>query len=189
VSRDESLDLIRQECWDRALYAHGTARIFEDRARQTARYRRLLTFLGIVVPVAVGGVILSFGTTSGWLPHLLAAAGALSVVQLVSSVWSLTARWDERLAYARESASENYRLSEQFRKLGADPPSDARLRFEILEVAYQARQAADYKEDVTPEEKRKGYCAGLLRFRRECTQCGRIPGSMKASSCPMCGDF
>jgi mobilome CxxCx(11)CxxC protein len=88
-----------------------------------------------------------------------------------------------------ESASENYRLSEQYSRLGADPPSDLRLRFEILEAAYHARQSADYREDVTPNEKRRGHRAGLLRFRRACVQCGAVPGAMRPSSCSVCGDF
>lgn len=189
MQRDESLDSLRQECWTRALYAYGTASIFERRARQLRPWVRGLTFLGVAVPASAGGVLLSVGPNAAAIPWLLAIAAPLGVLQLVLSVWSLSARWDDSLVYFQESATDNHRLSEQYRKIAADPPQDARLRFEILEASYQARCDADYKQVISEKEKRRGLRAGLLQFRRKCAACNSVPDSMRASKCGVCGDF
>jgi hypothetical protein len=64
---------IQQDCWARFIDTYGTACTFERRAAQYERRVRLLTFLGIVGPVLVGGVITSFGTSWSGVPYLLAA--------------------------------------------------------------------------------------------------------------------
>src|SRR3989304_6903481 len=99
---ENSREVLRQECWDRAIQTFGTAYLFEIRARRLQRRTRSLTFLGIVVPVTVGGIILSFGASPRVMPYILAIAGLLSIVQLIGSTWSLVARWDDALAYSLE---------------------------------------------------------------------------------------
>jgi mobilome CxxCx(11)CxxC protein len=189
MSRDETLDSLRQECWTRAINAYGTGYLFENRARELRPYVRGLTFLGIAVPAAAGGILLAVGPTGTAIPYLLAIAAPLGVVQLIGSVWSLASRWDDSLVYFQESATDNYRLSEQYRKLGADPPSDARLRFEIIEASYQARCDADTKQALNEKEKRRGLRAGLKQFQRKCVACNVVPNSMRPTKCGVCGDF
>ncbi len=189
MTRDTSLDGVRRESWDRAAQAYGTGYVFESRARKLGRRIRGLTGLGILVPLAVAGVVLAFGVGSRTIPYVLTIASLLGIVQLIGSGWALVARWQESLTYSQESASDNYRLSEQYRKLANDPPGDARARFEILEAAYQARCDSDYKQEVREREKLKWLRAALLRFGRECAACKVVPASMQSTSCGVCGNF
>lgn len=186
------IDILRKRCWKNALEAFGTGFIFEQRARRLRRLLRWLTFLGIAVPVTVGGVVLSFGTKPELLPYVIAAAGVLGVAQLIGSVWSLTATWQDSLSYARESVSANYRLSKEFADLAEAPPTrleEFRWRLGIIEKEDEQRQALDYQQDILEVEKRAGMCAALRRFERTCAGCGKIPRSLIATDCEVCGKF
>jgi mobilome CxxCx(11)CxxC protein len=164
--------------------------------RQTARrYKwllRILDFLGIVVPVTVGGIVLSFGAEPRYLPYIVVPAGILSIIQLVMSVWSLVARWQDALVYAEESVSSNHRLSREYESLGRNLPdklADLKLRYSLLEKENQLRNEIDNKQGLTEKEKRAGLRAGLRRFQRPCVVCGQVPQSMKPSGCDVCGNF
>ena len=188
----ESADSLRRDCWDQAIYAFGTAWIFEQRAKRYRWRLRILDFLGIVVPVTVGGIVLSFGTMPTYLPYVFVPAGILSIVQLVMSVWSLVARWEDALVYAEESVSSNHRLSREYEGLGRNPPgalADLKLRHSLLEKENQLRNELDNKQGLTEREKRGGLRAGLRRFQRPCVACKQIPQSMKPSDCDVCGRF
>ena len=79
-------DDLRQECWTRAIKAFGTATIFEQRAQAYSWRIRIPAFLGIAVPVVVGGYVASFSATAGNLPKVLWLTGVLGLIQLVLSV-------------------------------------------------------------------------------------------------------
>lgn len=178
---------VQQDCWTRAIHAFGTAAVFERRA---ARYRRLVrvpAFLGVAVPVVVGGMVLSFGTEQASLPAIILVAGILGLVQLVMSVWALVAQWESTLAYALESASENHRFATEFEKLAKDPTTDLRVRFEMLDSTYQARGHADVRQVVSQAEKRFGLRSGLHRFQRACVACKLIPDPEDPTGCSVCG--
>lgn len=179
----------REQCWDHAIYTFGTGFIFETRAKKLRRALRWLTFLGIAVPVAIGGIVLSFGTQSAALPFLLALAGVLAVAQLVLSVWSLVAAWNDNLAYAVESARSNYRLATRYEDLGRNAPADLETHFSILAAERQAREDQDIARDLAEREKRMGLRAGLRKLQRACVSCKNVPMDMKPSDCPVCGQF
>lgn len=182
-------EAFRKDCWDRAAQTFGTARIFETRARLLKRNLRLLSFLGIAVPLTVGGVVVSFSANAWGLRFLLTLAGLLSIAQLIVSAWSLAAQWDTGLAYSQESATDNDRLSVQYQKYAKNPPPNAAIRFELLEATNQARVDADGKQVVTDAEKRLGMRLALHRFQRPCI-CGEIPNPMAPSAvCAVCGSF
>lgn len=187
----DRINQLRGMCWDRALESYGTAFIYEQRALRLRRQLRILTYLGMVVPGAVGLVVLSFGNPS-FLPIVLIVAGILGLVQFLGSVWSVVSRWDDSYAYALESVTSNYYLSDKYRELGEDPPSDLsafETRLASLEKVDRPRRDADYRQGVTKEEKRMGMRAGLHKFQRECAQCGKAPPSMEPSGCDVCGNF
>ena len=52
---------IKEKAKEYEFWCFGTTRIFEARASSLKRNRTLITFLGLVTPVVVGGVVLSFG--------------------------------------------------------------------------------------------------------------------------------
>jgi mobilome CxxCx(11)CxxC protein len=86
----------------RAVYAFGTAMIFQRRARKYRRLVRLLTFFGLAIPAAIGGIVLANLFNKNLLEQLIYVAGALGVIQLVFSIWSVVANWPESLEGSRE---------------------------------------------------------------------------------------
>lgn len=189
AATDDARRSLRSKCWDLAIHASGTAWIFERRARRLRRRLKILSFLGMVVPMAIGGIVLSFGTKPQILPGFLWVAGVLGVAQLIGSVWSQIARWEDSLAYALESVTANNRLSRRFESLGEHPPADLELEFRILDAENQARKDLDFRHDLTPKEKRAGLRAGLRQFQRACVSCKEVPTSMSPTSCAVCGNF
>lgn len=182
-------DILRQQCWDNALHALGTSAIFERRANTYRQRLRLLTFLGIVVPLAVGGMVLSFGTAPNYLPIVLTVAGILGLIQLIGSAWALVARWDDSLAYALESTTSNSRIANEYEQLARNPPTDIDTRVQIITAEDRLRSDLDTKQGITEEEKRRGMRAALRQYKRPCATCGKIPDSMIATDCPTCGQF
>lgn len=183
---------IRKQSWDRALHSFGTGHIFRRRVDKFRRLLRLLSFLGIVVPLLVGGVVLSFGAEFKCLNVVLILAGIAGIAQLVLSVWGLTANWQASYAYAVESSTANRRLSKQFETLGANPPdnvAELRMRYRLLEVEDQARRDLDNQHGVTSEEERAGMRVALRKFQRRCASCHKVPQSTLPTNCPVCGNF
>ena len=96
----DQIDGLRSHCWDEAVHTFATAVMFERRARRRRGALQALNFLGIGAPVALGGVILSFGLNASYIPVLIVIAGVIGVVQLVASVWSLVAGWQDDLSFS-----------------------------------------------------------------------------------------
>jgi len=185
-------DALRTQCWDNALYAFGTAYIFEQRAATLRKRLRLLQFVGLVVPLTVGSMVMAFGTSQQYLAIVLIGAGALGVGQVAYSLWALTERWEDSFAYAQESVSANHRLSLEYRNLGETlPPAGAErdLRLAIISEEDRQRSDQDYKQGITEPEKRMGMHAALRNFRRHCAGCNQIPTSMTAGKCDICGNY
>jgi mobilome CxxCx(11)CxxC protein len=110
------IEQIEKDCWGHIFHSYGTIRIFERRAKCFQRGRDWITFLGIVVPVVVGSIAMSFGSDSNSLKYFIFVAGVVITIQLILSTWSLVSRWDEKYQYAMNSVAENTRS-----------PSDLRL--------------------------------------------------------------
>ncbi len=185
-------DRIRQDCWTQALYSYGTAWLFERKSRSLKRRLRILAFLGVAGPVAIGGIVLSFGTNPDFLPVLLSVASVLGVFQLLISIWALVANWDEAYAHSIESMNENYRLSDRYRELASNPPaevSELERRVELVRVDDRRISDLDRKQGVSEKEKRRGMRAALRQFQRRCAGCGKVPSSMESSDCDVCGRF
>src|ERR1017187_440088 len=112
------------ECTKSAIYCYGTGYIFELRAKEVRWKTRLLTFLGIACPVAVGASVAAFSTNSKATGVVIFVTALLSIPQVIFSVWSLVAKWDDNLYYSLESKTDNYRLSNDYRQLSGDPALD-----------------------------------------------------------------
>ncbi|MCE9636094.1 MAG: hypothetical protein K8T90_10350 [Planctomycetes bacterium] len=178
----------RSQSSDAALKCYGTAYIFEKRAAAIRWKIQALTFLGIAVPAALGSVVASFSMKAEALGVLIGIAGVLGTFQLVLSVWSLVAHWDDRLSYFIESKSANYRLSEDWLKLAQAtiPDNEFSLRHAVLDTASENRADLDNRIDVSDKEKRRGMRAGLWKFQRACAGCNgtsspRAPRQWRAS--------
>ena len=181
----------RSDCWNKALESYGTSWIFERRANRLRAQTRSLTFLGIIGPLLLGAIALEFGNVA-LFPGLLIPAGIIAIVQVVGSLWSLVARWEDSYSYALESMNSNSRLSDEFRDLASNPEAiadQARLKYQILEQEDRLRCSEDTKQGVTEKEKRMGMRSALRQFKRPCAGCGKVPVSMEPTDCPVCGQF
>lgn len=185
-------DKIRTVCEQEALFAYGTAYLFEQRAHRFQRRLRGLSFLGLLPVVAVGAIALAFQFADELISSALVLAGILTVLQAIFSLWAMTNRWEEEYSYARESQSANYRLAERFWDLLLNPPDDKtslNLQFETLMAENRSRSEQDSKQVITKKEKNVGMRAALLKYRHPCAICGEIPTSMTPSTCATCGNF
>jgi len=192
TSAEDQFDFTRSECWVRALQAFGTAHIFELRARKYSRLLRWVAFVGLVVPLVVGGFALSYGASFVALPVVIIIGSAVGIVQATISLWSLVARWLESYAYAIESVISNKGLYLRFKDLGGNPPTlldDLKTQYRLLQVEDDARRGQDYKQEITEPEKRRAMRAGLRELGRECASCHKVPTEMNPTECGVCGDF
>lgn len=187
-------DELRADCWNEALHCFGTSYIFETRTNRLRRRLRFLTFLGVVVPSAIGAAATSFGVGSRWTTAFLVIGAVVGLVQLVMSVWALSYRWEDDFAYASESQSANRVLYCRFKEL-ATRTSDqceyelARRQYELIQTESSSRSGSDEKQGITEKEKRMGMRAALRQMRRPCAACELVPTSMDATNCDVCGRF
>lgn len=191
MTEQDQVDALRRQAWRGALDAFATGYMFEHRQRRMRHHLRLLSFVGLAVPLAVGAAVLAFGVTASSWVYVLWIAAVLGFAQVVLSLWSLVARWDETLAHASESASANYDLSRRFRATAENPPdaSTFSYRLDILLAENAQREQADYKQDLREMEKRRGHRAALRHFDKPCKACKQVPLSLKATECDICGNF
>ncbi len=189
MSTPSDLETVKKNCWNQAFHSFGTAYIFQIRLQKFRLRLRCIAFLGIAVPLIIGGVVTSFGIHFNLLPYFLFFAGFLLLIQLIFSAWSLVSRWDEELSYAIESMTDNNRIYSESERLAKTDSNDIKIRLQMLEVENQSRVNADNKQGITDEERRMGMRASLRQFQKKCSSCGQKPSSMVASTCEVCGQF
>jgi mobilome CxxCx(11)CxxC protein len=85
--------------------AYQTYIIFRD-GRLANHGLKILMFLGIAVPVLVGGIITSIFVDSRPPYALLATAGLIGTVQVVASVWALVDKWEEKASLSVETTAQ-----------------------------------------------------------------------------------
>jgi len=189
---EDLYDKMRKELWNSAFHSYGTAYIYGQRAKAIEKRLTLITFLGIVVPIIVGGIVTSYGTESSVLKYAIIAAAPLSLIQLIISVWSIVDKWNEKSSYFLESQIDNFSYSDRFQSLAKFPPQtyeELKTETEKIGLQKQNRDIQDSKYSLTDAEKRKGMRFALRKFRRECTGCNQIPKSMESTDCDICGKF
>ena len=181
----------RRMCNDEALHCYGTAYIFEKRAASIRWKLRVLSFLGIGVPAAIGAILGTFSLKPEYAALVGIIAGMLGVTQLIFSIWSLVSHWEAGLSYYLESKSANYRLAADWSQLGNTTiltDEEFAIRLKVLEKESEIRSDLDNRHDITDAEKRMGMRAGLRKYQRPCVQCNKVPQSMKGSDCGVCGE-
>lgn len=178
-----------KDCRDKEFYAYGTTRIFERRARHLRSLRTWITFLGIVAPVLVGGLVLTFGVAEKTLPYFITAAGLVGLIQLILSTWAIVARWDEQYEYSIESARHNTDLYNKFKLLADENPQDISNKFAEIQKENQEREFKDIAQNITDKEKRYAYRESLKYYQKPCHICKNTPTSSKPQKCDACGSF
>lgn len=185
-------DQIRTECWDKAIHALGTSYVFELKAKFYKKWIRIITILGLIVPLLLGATAGAYGANSSILTLAIAITAPISIFQVVLSGISLASKWDDQLAYSLESQSENRIIAEEYEDLAKYPPSDIielKRRFDIIRTKDDARIKQDEKISFSVRENRKGMRYALWIRKKECGTCKIVPTSMTPSDCETCGKF
>lgn len=179
------------DVWTSTVHAFGTGYIFEQRANRLRLRLQILNFVSFVVPVMVGGLVLTYGTKLAQLPAVVSVMGAVGLVQVVVSLWALVAGWVETYGYALRSMEANNALAREYEILvnSAFGASEMSSRFVVLRGQDKVRQAEDGNQGVTEREKRLGMRAALRRYQKPCAGCHKVPVDMKSTACGVCGDF
>jgi mobilome CxxCx(11)CxxC protein len=183
------------DCRDRCTYAYATAAIFQKRAAKYKKCLQWLTFLGLALPLAIGGVVAADLFGAGALKQLIWVAGAIGVVQLIISLWSVVADWPGELESAILAGGENSRLANEFDALAkqfATPPGNFNSLYDILTAQDNAQQIADERQFITKDEKRYGHRAALYQYGIKCAKCQTSPTfrdipSAAKTPCDTCG--
>lgn len=184
------LEKLKKECSDKRFYSFGTAKLFERRAKTYRRNRNIITFLGLAVPLVVGGTVLSFSSGSETLNKILIPfAGILTTLQLIISLWALVSRWDEKNDYAISAVKSNTRLESEFNRLCNSSDQDIKSEISHLRSEYDRVNQEDAAHGVTEKELRWGMRKSLIHYQLTCPTCVKKPVSMKPTDCDTCGNF
>lgn len=184
------INTLKQECWRKRFYSFGTTKIFEKRVLSLGKKRRIITFLGIALPLFIGLYVGAYSLESEILKSIiLPFVGMLTIVQAVVSAWSLVARWDETYTYAINAIKDNTRLTSESEKLATASEEEIRREIEGLRFRYSHQEAQDTVQEITKEEKRFAQRSALFQYRSECPTCRKVPESMTPSNCDSCGNF
>jgi mobilome CxxCx(11)CxxC protein len=164
------------DCWNRALFAHGTAKAFLRRSERYNAWLNHVALLGLGIPLGAGLVYLAFTTHSHLLGITAVIAGILSIAQGLASLAALVYSWGEKARYGAESGSENLELSTDFAALGRqsqNPPADFQKQYLVLKTKDDARRRLDAQRLTGPEQ-RYAHRAGLIQDpkHRNCPDCG-----------------
>jgi mobilome CxxCx(11)CxxC protein len=185
-------DQIKKECWDNSFHNLGTSYIFQERVKCYKILIKIITILGLAVPLILGGIVLSYGNKSIVLLIALLIAAPLSILQIALSGISLALGWDDKLAISLESQTDNRIIGEEFEKLAKFPPNNIdefRMQFEIIKIKDQSRKNQDDKISFSNREIRKGMRYALWIRQKECATCKIIPVAMTPTNCKTCGNF
>lgn len=191
-NKDELYEKKRQDCWNGAFHTFGYGYIFGLKSKSLRRILKFNTFLGIIIPVLVGGMVTTYGLNFEFLKIILIVAGPLALVQLFLSVWIISYNLEDKYSFFIESSTENYNISQEFEELGKYPPerlSSLNHEIEKIEIKKKNRSVSDSKYLLSDKEKRKGMRYSLRNFKRKCAGCDIIPIDMKSSNCGICGKF
>lgn len=183
---------IRQECWDKSLHALGTSYVFELKTKFYKSWIRIITILGLVVPLLLGATVAAYGQKSGILGVAIAITAPITILQIVLSGISLAVKWDDQLAHSLESQTENRIISEEYENLAKYPPieiNELEKRFAIIKTKDDARIRQDEKISFSAKENRRGMRYALWIRKKECVTCKKVPLSMNPTDCETCGKF
>lgn len=187
-----AIDEQRDDCWNKAIHAFGTAYIFEQRYNKARKQLKWLGFLGIAVPASVGGIVVAFfgfDQLKPYLGWLIVLAALLSTIQLVFTIWSQYAKWEDQAIYGTESSVGNYEISDLYADLGKNNPDDFDSKYQLLNLRNSLRSAEDGKKGISEKEKRMGMKAALRKYQRACIKCGEVPFDLTSTDCPVCGNY
>lgn len=108
---------------------YQTYLIFRD-SRLAQLGLKWLTFLGIIVPLAAGGIVLALYSDAKPPFALVAGAGLVGLLQTIVSVWALVFDWEHKAQLSARTAEDFRQLHielETFRPDGTGNYDESRL--------------------------------------------------------------
>lgn len=190
-SEETSFIILRKECIDKSLQSFGYGHIFDRRTIKYSKRVNWLKIFGILVPALIGLTAIGYGF-SNFLVKLIWVSGIVTMIQFTFSVFAIIFKWDEELSYSFEASQSYSSLWDRFKKLAQTPPDNyegLNKEYDLLNTEYRLRGQQDTKHDIKEKERRIGMRYALREFQRECAACKKIPVSMDATDCPVCGNF
>lgn len=188
----EKIDKIKLEASDKSFHAFGYSYVFNERIKWYLWYINALRFLGIMVPVSIGAIVLGYGLESNILPIAITIGLPIVIIQLIISVFSIVYKWDDELAYSFEAGNDYSNLYDEYSKLYKFPDSDLgklEKQFEILNTKEKSREQQNSKHNIKDKERRIGMRYSLREHKKECAGCQKTPTNMTATECGVCGNF
>lgn len=151
------------------------------------KWIRFNTTLGVMVPILIGSIVLTYGTGNLTIIAIW-IAGPLGLFQVVLSVLSLTYNWEERRSSYLESTLGNRKLFEGYTLLTEKNGDITGEYIELLNLDSQQNNQDD-KYPFDDHETRIAHRAGLRQVRLKCLECDEIPVSMESTQCNLCGKY
>jgi mobilome CxxCx(11)CxxC protein len=179
---------LKEECHKKAIYAYGTAYLFENRANSLRWRLRTITFLSLAVPVCMGGIAMAF-TKGQFVEASVLVGGILSVPLFILTLWSNVYRWEERYASSMQSMRNNNKLKNKWELLEKYAGPDFESKVNDLREQDQDQEQQDREQDISKKDERRIMRASLIQYQKTCVHCNKKPMSMKPTDCPVCGDF
>lgn len=183
---------LRQEAWNQALFCFGYSYIYNERSIKTSKILNFLTFMGIITPIIIGSVVMTYGLNSKIAKNILLYTSPIPIIQLVLSVWSTVSNLNGACNYYYESSLNNSELAEKYEQIGKFPPNtfdELKSKLEKIDNIRNFRENQDAKYPLTDKEKRKAMRYSLRKYKRSCAGCNQIPIDMKSTDCGICGNF
>lgn len=187
---ENNIEKLRQDCWDKTLDAIGFGYIYQMKIQRLNLWLRASKILGIVIPVFLGGVLTSAYNTPEYLKMAIWITSPFALGQLVLSTILTINGADENLMKYSTKAAEYSVLETEFRQMARYPDKNEfeyLKRFEIL--IEREKGIGKGNLEVNDKEKRIGMRFGLRELSRACVGCEKVPLSMKATDCDICGNF
>jgi mobilome CxxCx(11)CxxC protein len=183
---------IQHSCQESAFHLYATYYLYGRKSRKKDTWLQLITLLGLLVPVLIGGIVASYGLTSQVSYWFLAILTPIAVLQLALSTLAVVYKWDDKKNYYLASSISNRQLYAEFTNLAKFPPSDLgnlSHRFELLTQRLQNQDDQDDNYPLTDKELRRGMRYSLRQYQKPCAGCNKTPTSMKSTDCGVCGNF
>lgn len=121
--------------------------------------------------------------------YLVYLLSVFALAQLLLAIWSHYAHWDESYFYAKRATAENESMFLQWENVAESYPPLLFTKFQDAEQRDSLIQERDRDQGITPTERRFGMRSALLRKRKKCALCRKIPSSIKPTNCDCCGNF
>lgn len=178
----------------RKFYAEGTADYLKTKIKKSERLLKINQYLSFALPVLVGGYA-SVDHSSKYFDFLVWGTGILSVIVLLSNLYTLVMKTDENLSRYLESYSFNKLLTDLYGELssmfksktGNQQPANHLFSVIKSKDDFNAKEDEKY---VSNNDKKRIMFDILVKKNKECVRCNKIPNKFnKRKGCTNCGNL